>query len=111
MSELIRWQDKDLSEYYNADDVDAVIAEKDNKIAELKHVCSSFSLYLIVFGRLLKGSLLFSNVGENPLSLRPSLRHWCSSVTISSVTLRHSIVTIVSASEDSSNDGSAFGLE
>ena len=27
MSELVRWQDKDLSEYYNADDVDAEIAE------------------------------------------------------------------------------------
>ena len=36
MSELIRWQDKDLTEYYNADDVDAVLAEKDKTIAELR---------------------------------------------------------------------------
>lgn len=41
MSELIRWQDKDLSEYYNADDADAVIAEKDNKIEELKQKLES----------------------------------------------------------------------
>jgi len=33
------------------------------------------------------------------------------SVMTNSVTFLHSIVTIVSASEDSSNDGSAFGLE
>lgn len=36
MSELIRWQDKDLSEYYNADEVDAVLAEKDTEINELR---------------------------------------------------------------------------
>lgn len=36
MSELVRWQDKDLSEYYNADEVDAVLAEKDNEIEKLK---------------------------------------------------------------------------
>ena len=32
MSELIRWQDKDLTEYYNADEVDAVIAELKAKL-------------------------------------------------------------------------------
>lgn len=36
MNELIRWQDKDLSEYYNADEVDAVLAEKDKEINELR---------------------------------------------------------------------------
>ncbi len=36
MSELIRWQDKDLSEYYNADEVDVVLAEKDKEITELR---------------------------------------------------------------------------
>lgn len=35
MSELTRWQDKDLTEYYNADEVDAVLAEKDKTIAGL----------------------------------------------------------------------------
>lgn len=37
MSELIRWQDKDLSEYYNADEVDAVLAEKDKEIKRHKY--------------------------------------------------------------------------
>lgn len=36
MCELIRWQDKDLTEYYEAESVDAALAEKDKEIAELK---------------------------------------------------------------------------
>ena len=36
MSELIRWQDKDLTEYYEAESVDTVLAEKDKEIADLQ---------------------------------------------------------------------------
>ena len=41
MSELIRWQDKDLTEYYEAESVDTVLAEKDKEIALLKErICN-----------------------------------------------------------------------
>lgn len=57
MIELTRWQDKDLTEYYDADEVDAVIAELKAELEDAKATAYTESVDAGMRERRLKRAL------------------------------------------------------